>query len=475
MILQSPGAKARWIANPLLCIQAIGEPLKNKLLTYSLNYPEIKTTNQDAGHSVVVDWLESGRNVFSFDATAFTDRFPASLQLRVAEKLLSKRIIDLPDYEALEIVLNGTWWATDLNREIAWKVGQPLGYGPSFHLATLAHAMILDRIDLQENGVRTECWQVVGDDVVICDQNVALRYKEEMTQLGVEINLEKSLISHKYAEFLGKLITREGVNPSTKVRIFSGHSHLIDALAFYGWNGWRHLNQRQRHMAMDVFLPEHLGGLGWRIPGQSYSTYLSKVNLDKIRDRTVRKEIREFYGETGEPHSVSLMMQLRSEYYSRNSVPLSLSEWELIDSSVSGINELMDIPIHKSPAPARGDVGPVSNSFAELVDKQVRLENRTSESLFSQDGTVNRSNPATRILSNMGYIVTSEKRPSLQSEQPKEFSFEQQKPRPSKGIFSKDFRDEATSLVRAERAKLFLSGRRNGEESQQKVQKRKTP
>lgn len=60
VILQSPGAKARWIANPLLALQAIGERLKNKLLTYSRLYPEIKTTDQDAGHSVVVDWLKKG-------------------------------------------------------------------------------------------------------------------------------------------------------------------------------------------------------------------------------------------------------------------------------------------------------------------------------------------------------------------------------------------------------------------------------
>jgi hypothetical protein len=174
VILQSPGAKARWIANPMLAIQAVGEPLKEKLLAYSSMYPEIKTTDQDAGHAQVVDWLKEGKDVYSFDATAFTDRFPVELQLEVARKLLKRGLIDTFDYDALEIVTRGSWWSSDLNREVKWSVGQPLGYGPSFHLATLSHAVLLDNIDVKLNGQRTGCWQVVGDDVVICDESVAI-------------------------------------------------------------------------------------------------------------------------------------------------------------------------------------------------------------------------------------------------------------------------------------------------------------
>jgi len=186
VILQSPGAKARWIANPMLAIQGIGEPLKEKLLAFCSLYPEIKTTDQDAGHAQVVDWLKDGRNVYSFDATAFTDRFPVDLQLNLASKLIKRGVLNQFDYDALEIVSRGSWWSSDLSREVKWIVGQPLGYGPSFHLATLAHAVIIDTIDYNCNGTRTGCWQVVGDDVVICDKTVAERYKETMTRLGVE-------------------------------------------------------------------------------------------------------------------------------------------------------------------------------------------------------------------------------------------------------------------------------------------------
>ena len=448
VILQSPGAKARWIANPALPIQALGESLKDKLLIYSKLYPEIKTQDQDAGHLVVVNWLKQKRNVYSFDATAFTDRFPVALQLKMAEKLMDKGVITKADYEALEIVTKSSWWSVDLQRSIKWEVGQPLGYGPSFHLATLAHAMILDRLDHDINGGPTNCWQVVGDDVVISDDTVAKLYKEKMEQLGVEINLSKSLISSKYAEFLGKLMTEEGVNPSIKVKILSGHSQIIDALAFYGWNGWKHLSTREKLLAMDVFLPTHLGGLGWRIPGQSYKRFLSLFNQEKIRDRTVRKEIREFFGNPEEPHSSSNMLTLRSEYYSRNSLALSLSEWELVDDSVKAINESTDIPVRESTE-VKTTAGLRSrNSFTELIDTMVRLENLTNKHLFTLDGKVNRCNPATSILSEQGYIKHSEKEPRSQSDLIKEFSYEQNKTKPSKGIISRDFQSEATERFR---------------------------
>nr|UJQ92589.1 MAG: putative RNA-dependent RNA polymerase [Mitoviridae sp.] len=455
VILQSPGAKARWIANPFLPIQALGEPLKDRLLAYSKLYPEIKTLDQDAGHQVVVDWLKSGKCVYSFDATAFTDRFPVALQLEMARKLHHKGVITESDLEALEIVTRGSWWSVDLKRSIKWEVGQPLGYGPSFHLATLAHAMILDHLDQLSNGGPTQCWQVVGDDVVIADATVAKLYEEKMKLLGVEINLSKSLISSKYAEFLGKLITSEGVNPSMKVKILSGHSQIIDALAFYGWNGWKHLSTKQKFLAMDVFLPEHLGGLGWRIPGQSYKRFLSSVNLEKIRDRTVRKEVREIFGTPEEPHSLQKLAELRSEYYSRNSLPISLSEWERVDDGVKAINESKDIPISESTGAEASEGLKSINSFSYLIDTIVRLENHTSKRLFTEDGRVNYSNPATAILNKLGYVNTSEKERSSQSDSLKEFNYEQRKSKPSSGIFSRDFQQEAIDQWKNEqRAKL---------------------
>lgn len=461
VILQSAGAKARWIANPLLCVQAIGEPLKNKLLAFSQAYPEIKTLNQDAGHQVVVDWLENGKEVYSFDATSFTDRFPVDLQLVIANKLYKCGLIDQFDLDALEIVTKGSWWSTDLQRRIKWEAGQPLGYGPSFHLATLTHAIILDNIDVYCNGRETNCWQVVGDDVVINDRQVAVEYKEYMTFLGVEINLSKSLISPKYAEFLGKLITLDGVNPSIKLKIFSSHSQIIDALAFYGWNGMKHLSTKERMEALDIFLPEHLGGQGWQIPGVPYGKLCLMMNQHNLSERVIRKELRDFFGQPQDPSQSSYLLQLRKEFYSRNSFgsPTMYTNIEMWshdarkflkkDFSYNDFTERCSVSSpdeDKTSSEQQSTSSTESvNTFVYLIDTMVRLENQTCKRLLStkDEAKFGLGSPsqATSILTPLGYVSKLEKPPSGQiSSNFKENNYDERTSKPTRGIFGSEFR-----------------------------------
>jgi len=279
------------------------------------------------------------------------------------------------------------------------------------------------------------------------------------------------LISSKYAEFLGKLINKEGVNPSMKVKILNGSSQIIDALAFYGWNGWKFLTTNQKFQALDIFLPEHLGGKGWRIPGQSYSRFLSSVNLEKIRDLTVRKELQEFYGISVDPRSVSLAAELRSEYYSRNSLPLSLSEWELVDKEVKFLNESNDIPATESLISDKSVSEDLesSNSFSAILDTMVRLENLTNRRLFSVDGSVDRGNSATSILNQNGYVNNSEKKPSFQSDYLGVSHVENtQKTFPRKGIFSRSFRDEALNFNSDDYLEEFILRKQIAEQSREK-------
>lgn len=461
VILQGAGAKARWIANPLLCVQAIGEPLKNKLLAYSKAYPEIKTLDQDAGHQVVVDWLKSGQKVYSFDATSFTDRFPVDLQLIIAKKLYECGLIDQFDLDALEIVTKGSWWSTDLQRRIKWEAGQPLGYGPSFHLATLTHAIILDTIDVCCNGRETDCWQVVGDDVVINDRQVAIEYKEYMTSLGVEINLSKSLISPKYAEFLGKLLTLDGVNPSIKLKIFSTHSQVIDALAFYGWNGMKHLSTKERMEALDIFLPEHLGGQGWRIPGVPYGKLYLMMNQYNLSERVIRKDLRDFFGQPQDPSQSSYILQLRKEFYSRNSfgspaMYANITVWSQEankflkkDFSYNDFTERCSASSpdeDKTSSEQQSISGTESfNTFMYLIDTMVRLENQTCKRLLPTEEEVRNGlrpkSQATSVLTTLGYVSNLEKPPSGQnSSNFKENNYDERTSKPTRGIFGSEFK-----------------------------------
>ena len=61
-------------------------------------------------------------------------------------------------------------------------------------------------------------YAVLGDDVVICEgwdffgktKTQPINYLDIMTDLGVEISLQKSIISSKYIEFAKRVIDIEG-------------------------------------------------------------------------------------------------------------------------------------------------------------------------------------------------------------------------------------------------------------------------
>lgn len=71
-------------------------------------------------------------------------------------------------------------------------------------------------------------YALLGDDIVIANENVAKAYHTFMvTQLGVEINLSKSLVSKHSFEFAKRLVTKEGeVSPV-------GAKNLLVALKSY--------------------------------------------------------------------------------------------------------------------------------------------------------------------------------------------------------------------------------------------------
>lgn len=345
--LQEGGCKVRWIANPILPIQVLGEPLKDKLFAYSkMAYPEIQTDDQDSGRQAVVEWLSEQRTVYSYDCTSFTDRFPLKLQEFALLQMQKQGFITEFDIDAFALVMNKGWYSPHMRRTVRWAVGQPLGYGPSFHLATLSHAMVLDNLDERKTGL----WRVVGDDVVIADEALAKAYQNFMSDIaGVEINLSKSVISAKIAEFLGKLIQSGGVVPSIKVKLFEHPDQVKQAIAFYGEEALQVLSKKQKELALQCFLPEHLGGLGIMPSGMSYADYLSKLNLTRIANASIRDDMSDFHGSdpTGARTQLQSLMTLKAEILARNTQTISLLGLAEINQHLGEgtlINEMTRLP-----------------------------------------------------------------------------------------------------------------------------------
>jgi len=76
---------------------------------------------------------------------------------------------------------------------------------------------------------------ILGDDLVLFDKRVAMMYLEVMKRIGVQINLSKSLISHRgVGEFAKRLFSPNGELQGVSLREFSslryGFSNLVNLL-----------------------------------------------------------------------------------------------------------------------------------------------------------------------------------------------------------------------------------------------------
>lgn len=294
--LQEGGAKLRSIANPTLVYQSLGEPLKRILEHATRQIKQIYTFDQDAGRETIAQWLSHGDKVWCFDLTSFTDRYPFSLQLRILEEMSKCSPVSQFDVDLMKMVASKEWRYIGPNKKermVRWKVGQPLGFGPSFHLATLTHFMLTSALQASLNK-KGDLFAIVGDDIVIRDKDLAQRYQSHTERLGVEISTSKSLISEISAEFCGKIITKDGIIPSMKLRFLQKPSQLTKALEFYGPKALPFLRKKERRWAYDAFLPKPIG-LGWRA-GLTMAEYLEYFDTVGLRDETLARELSQFLG-----------------------------------------------------------------------------------------------------------------------------------------------------------------------------------
>jgi hypothetical protein len=212
------------------------------------NLPQDGTFDQEACVDSIVRKLRAIAStqggtapVFSFDLSSATDRMPVHLY----QELLS-HIIGFEEATLWKHLLTARkWW----DRDSAWSsdeglmpvgewiprfyaVGQPMGAYSSWALLALAHHAIVQYCaGLVGRYEWFEDYAIVGDDIVILDPVVADRYREVMGELGVQISMEKSLVSERGVfEFCKRLVTPEGDVTGMPVKLlFQAFKYPLDA------------------------------------------------------------------------------------------------------------------------------------------------------------------------------------------------------------------------------------------------------
>ena len=139
-----------------------------------------------------------GHKFSCYDLSAATDRLPMQIQKDVITAIggdasIWSKLLTFPYYYKGEPVM--------------YSVGQPMGAYSSWPMLALTHHCIV-RLAAVRAGVKNfTSYAVLGDDVVINHDKVAAEYTSLMNSLGVEINLGKSVVSDRIAEFAKRLVS----------------------------------------------------------------------------------------------------------------------------------------------------------------------------------------------------------------------------------------------------------------------------
>ena len=292
------GLKYRWIANPHISVQMVGEPIKRCLAAMSLKVPWVYTFDQDAGRRRISNLQNPLKTIHCFDASKFTDTFSRDFQKMVVHTLASNSKDGVFMSDFLELISSSPWQCsvTEERELISWTSGQPLGTGPSFHAACLSHAMVIysarvlslfrtekdmtlyltladeDRFRIFSQIHRmafSDCTDLsgcVGDDSFIAHDSMASAYDYLMHHLGVRINKSKSINSSHLAEFCGKWIFGNEVLTSSKpVGVYTHYDQLLDEIRKYGPTMLNAIpiSEIERFNALQPILrPKELGGIG---------------------------------------------------------------------------------------------------------------------------------------------------------------------------------------------------------------------
>jgi hypothetical protein len=215
--LQEPGLKLRAIASPYRIHQLALKPIGDAIYSVVERLPWDCTFNQSKAMQWIQKSLSEGKVVHSIDLTGATDYFPLGLQLEALRAIFG----DIKDIELIEEISRLRWKSE--KGDIQWKRGQPLGLYPSFGMFTLTHGLLL--LFLLKKQYDHQFF-VVGDDVVILDDDLFKSYTHIMDVMKCPWSPSKSLSSSLLSEFAGKVITKDVVLPVYKWRKMSNDNFL---------------------------------------------------------------------------------------------------------------------------------------------------------------------------------------------------------------------------------------------------------
>jgi len=230
------GEKYRVVASPNVGLLCMNNPLREVLSHMTETLKTQGVSSHDNTTSDLQAKVDGRRTFHSFDMTAFTDRFPYKLQRNLLSVLYENHIITEYDIKVQDLICHAQY---DFRKEpVQYAVGTPMGTFASFPLASLsngivAHICYESAIGHKVNPLSDCPYRIIGDDTVIYHDKAAAIYRNVMTELGVEIDDNKSLSSNQAVQMCSKWITSTGVYLQKKIKPVTTDESFIEAYRYY--------------------------------------------------------------------------------------------------------------------------------------------------------------------------------------------------------------------------------------------------
>jgi hypothetical protein len=242
--------------------QAVCKPLHDYLMKVLKGIPMDGTWDQGNAADQVAKWTAGKRTLYAFDLSAATDRFPGGFIVLVLTSLIGG--------------LAASLWLTLLTKRDYWykgssyryNAGQPMGTLSSWASFALAHHVVVQIAAMRAGWTKVFTdYRLLGDDIVIANDDVAEEYQELMTTFHVDINDSKSLVGVGTSEFAkrhfhrgsevtgltGSLILLAGTR-------LSGLRVLADVALRRGWG----ISAKSFVCSVALFAPSMETIRGWR-------------------------------------------------------------------------------------------------------------------------------------------------------------------------------------------------------------------
>lgn len=189
--------------------QSFLEPLHRSIFKLLKSLPNDGTFDQNASFTRAMEKSVKYGHAWSVDLTSATDRLPIILQESLLSSLTGSRDLAKAWKDLLigrDYLISGDPSKLESYGlepgSVQYSVGQPMGALSSWAMLALTHHFIV-QFAVQEVRGNQSTWydgyEVLGDDIVLFEEDVYLSYTRILNDLGVPVNLSKSIPSPKVA------------------------------------------------------------------------------------------------------------------------------------------------------------------------------------------------------------------------------------------------------------------------------------